>query len=105
MLCLINKQAIMTEAMELARMKIAHVLCLPIETVHAQWEKNALGEVFPNFAVEFPDTQDVTNRQVRDVIESVYKSFKGELRDRLHGLHSQRPEKEKTLFAREVMKK
>lgn len=103
MLVLINKQTVMTEVLELSRLRIANVLRIPLISVQAQWETNTSGQVVPNFIVEFPDTPDITKSQVREVIKTVYQNCKAELRERLDGLKDQRPEKRKELFGREIV--
>jgi hypothetical protein len=103
MLVLINKQRVMAEALELSRMKIAGILRIPLMSIQAQWETNTSGQVVPNFIVEFPETPGITKSQVRQVIKSVYDNLRNELRERLTGLKSQRPERRKELFGREIM--
>lgn len=103
MLILINKQRVMAEAMELSRMKVAGILKVPMEAVHAQWERNATGGVVPNIAVEFPETPEITESMVRNVIKTVYQNLKIEMAERLDGLKTQRPERRKELFGREIL--
>jgi hypothetical protein len=87
---LLNKEGVAAEIMELARIKIATLLRVPIETVNARWEANEGRPPTPAFDVDIGQSKDLSEDKVRQSIGGVWRWLKDDLSERLKGLEQRR---------------
>ena len=84
MIFLINREYVLWEVVEMARLQIAEILKVPASKVAAQVDLSA-GLVSPNFEVPLDECEGLTPDAVRDVMAQVYADCKHDLEIRLKG--------------------
>lgn len=89
MIFLINRERVLLEVVELARLKIAALLDLPAQAVAARMELEA-GKVSPVFEVASGHARERSEGHIRDVVASVYARTMEEYAARLEGLEMTR---------------
>ena len=97
-LYLLTRETVIIECIELARMKIAGVLKVPLESVTAKVSVRK-GRVSPEFQVGMGDAVGVTEDQIREVVGSVYRWVKAEMGQRMEGLRYYRYDKKNRIEA------
>lgn len=84
MIFLLNREHIVWEAVELARLHMCEVLRVPREKVVAKVD--LAGETLsPEFLIDMDDCEGVTPDQIRDVMRHTYLDCKDEMETRLKG--------------------
>lgn len=91
MICVITKQLVFLEIVELARLKIAKVLHIHPGSVAARI-RSAEGKAIPEFYVAKDDCVGLNEAQIRQVIQTVYWNLKTELADRMAHIEDVRGE-------------
>jgi hypothetical protein len=86
---LLNRERVLLEVVELARLKIAGVLRVPAEAVSAHLERKD-DKASPVFDISMDEAKGLTQDMVREVIASVYAETSMELANRLAGLSETR---------------
>jgi hypothetical protein len=84
---LLNRERVLLEVLELARLKIASLLNVPAQAVAARMELNA-GKVSPVFEVRSDEAQELSEEAVGEAIASVYSRIMEEYAIRLDGLQT-----------------
>lgn len=97
MIFLWNRERVLSEVLELARLRISEKLDLPVELVqvHLKLEDDRLK---PGFTVDTASLSDWKYSQIQDVLRSAWTGVQGILGTRLKSLHERRygygPQKE-----------
>ena len=86
---LLNKERVAAEVMELARIKIAVMLKVPIEEVAARWEHKD-GKMVPAFDVDPAKIKDMSEDAIRQSMGAVWRWLKDSLAERLADLEQTR---------------
>jgi hypothetical protein len=89
MIFLLNRERVLLEVIQLARLKIASLLNVPAQAVAARMELKA-GMVSPVFEVSPDETKEFSEEAVRNAIASVYDRVMDECATRLDGLQMTR---------------
>lgn len=85
MIFLLNKEYVVWEVVELARLHMCEVLRVPTIAVEAKLEL-ANEKLSPEFLVDAEMCEGVTTESIKEVVEEVYKECKEEMLVRLHGV-------------------
>ena len=91
MIFLLNRERVLLEVVELARLKIAGVLMVPSRAVTARLEMKS-GSLVPVFDVDAEQAKGPSREELREVIATVYGETTVELSGRLAGLEMSRHE-------------
>ena len=89
MIVLLNKERVVYEVVELARLKMAGIMRVPSSAVEAKIELKG-GLLSPTFAIDREQAKGLKSEQMRDVMSTVYTNLKAELKSRLNGLEERR---------------
>jgi len=89
MIVLLNKERVIYEVVELARLKMAGIMRVEPRAVTAKIELKS-GALSPSFSVNPLAAKGLKPEQMREVMARVYNNLKVELRSRLEGLEERR---------------
>lgn len=89
MIFLLNKEYVVWEVVELARLHMCEVLRVPTSAIEAKLEL-ANAKLSPEFLVDAEQCKGVTKEQIRDVMGEIYAECKEELQVRLYGVNKTR---------------
>jgi hypothetical protein len=91
MIFLLNRERVLVEVVELARLKIAGLLRVPASSVTARLDLKD-GKVSPVFEVETKEALGIPQAAVQEVIASIYAETMTEFAARMEGLRMTRRE-------------
>lgn len=89
---LLNRESVAAEIMELARIKIATLLHVPIDIVGARWGHEEGKPPSLAFEVDMNKITGMNADQVRQSMGAVHRWLKGSLAERLEGVKRRRGE-------------
>lgn len=90
MLVLCNKERVLREMMEWARLRLAEVLKVHPGHIKAKWEINFMGGMVPAFSVNTDECDGIEDLLITEVIQSVSRQMKEEMGIRMQGLSEKR---------------
>jgi len=90
MIVLCNKQRVLREMMEWAKLRLAQILKVHPDAIDARWEINATGGMVPAFDIDTSICDGVEDRMINEVIQNVAHQMKLEMGIRMRGLSDRR---------------
>jgi hypothetical protein len=91
---MVNRERVVFESLELARIRIARLLSIPVDKVSAQCNIGKDGDLQAKFEVDEEATKDRPPEMVKSVVSMAYQESRVRMKTRLAGLGDRRGNEE-----------